>query len=169
MSSINPILVLLKNTHIGDAVPVEKIKAPQLSSYDVVIFGGGIHAGAINGIRFINNNLSSMINTKLVVFATGATPAIPEEIEKFRKANIPPDTDIAFFYFQSGMNYAGMHGSDKLLMGMLKAFLKLKKNKSDVEQGAADAIRHSYDYSDRNQIAPLINYVNAIKPTEEVS
>ena len=145
-----------------DAVCVEKTSISQIGQYDVVIFGGGIHAGTINGMGFIKNNLSAMTNKKIVVFATGATPAIPDEIQRFKKTNIPEGDDIAFFYFQSGMNYAKMHRADKLLMGMFKAFLKLKKNKSDVEKGTADAIRNSYDYSNREQIAPLVDYVNSI-------
>lgn len=107
-----------------------------------------------------------MKSKKIIVFATGATPAIPEEIERFRKTNIPCGEDIEFFYFQSGMNYAGMRGTDKMLMGMLKTFLKMKKNKSDVEKGTADAIQNSYDYSNRNQTAPLVHYVNVIRLTE---
>lgn len=145
-----------------EAVRLEKFSASQMSRYDVVIFGGGIHAGTINGIGFVKNNLSALENKKIIVFATGATPAIPSEIERFEKANIPPKNHISFFYFQSGMNYAKMHGRDKLLMSMFKAFLKLKKTKSDVEKGAADAIRHSYDYSNRDYIAPLIQYINSL-------
>lgn len=99
---------------------------------------------------------------KIIVFATGATPAIPEEIERFKRTNIPDGEDIHFFYFQSGMNYAKMHATDKMIMGIFKAFLKIKKSKSDVEKGAADAIKNSYDFSNRDQIAPLINYVNSI-------
>jgi hypothetical protein len=151
-----------------DAVRLEQISASKMSQYDVVIFGGGIHAGTINGIRYIKNNISTIKSKKIIVFATGATPAIPEEIERFRKANIPCGEDIEFFYFQSGMNYAQMHGTDKMLMGMLKTFLKIKKNKSDVEKGTADAIQNSYDYSNRNQLAPLIDYVNAIKFAQQV-
>ena len=149
-----------------DAVRLEKIRPSQMSRYDVVIFGGGIHAGIINGIGFVKKNLSAMANKKVIVFATGATPAIPSEIERFKKTNIPGGDGIAFFYFQSGMNYAKMQKRDKLLMGMFKAFLKLKKNKSDVEKGTADAIRNSYDYSHRDAIAPLIHYVNAIEGTK---
>ncbi len=99
---------------------------------------------------------------KIIAFATGATAAILEEIERFRKDNVPESMDIAFFYFQIGLNYAMMSAADKLLMGALKTALKLKKNKSDVEQGTFDAIQDSYDYSSRSQIEQLINYVNAI-------
>ncbi|RCX19297.1 menaquinone-dependent protoporphyrinogen IX oxidase [Anaerobacterium chartisolvens] len=141
------------------AVSVEKISLSEVAQYETVVFGGGIHAGAINGIRFIKNNLSLLHNKKIIVFATGATAPIPEEIERFRTANIPTNANIEFFYFQSGLNYENMRGMDKMLMGLLKTFLKLKKNKSDVEQGTQNAIQSSYDCSNRIQIEPLINFV----------
>lgn len=119
--------------------------------------------GAINGIRFLNDNMASLKIKEIVVFATGATPPIKEEIKRFRQANLPCDQNIKLFYFQSGMNYADMRCSDKLLMGLLKAFLKLKKSKTNTEQGAADAIQNSYDYSNRSQIEPLIQYVNSMQ------
>ena len=144
-----------------DAISLEKINTSELAQYDVVIFGGGIHAGRINGIKFIKNNISLLAGKKVIIFATGATAPIPEEIERFRKDNIPSGMDTAFFYFQSGMNYAKMNGSDRFLMGVLKAALKVKKNKSEVEKGAMDAIQNSYDYSNRSQIEPLIKYAKA--------
>jgi menaquinone-dependent protoporphyrinogen IX oxidase len=145
-----------------EVINLEKFSISEADQYDIIIFGGGIHAGRINGIKFIQNNLSLLSNKKLIVFATGATPPIDKEVERFRQNNIPNTIDIAFFYFQSGMNYTRMGGTDKLLMGMLKAVLNAKKNKSDVEQGTIDAIQNSYDYSSQSQIEPLISYINAI-------
>ena len=146
-----------------DIVCLEKFNIAKLAHYDVIILGGGIHAGRISGINFIKDNATSFTEKKIIVFATGATAPIPEEIERFRKDNIPQGMNIAFFYFQSGMNYARMNGTDRLMMTTLKTVLKLKKNKSAIEQGTMDAIRSSYDYSNSNQIEPLVNYINAIE------
>lgn len=145
-----------------NAVSLDRFDAAQAAQYDVIIYGGGIHAGKINGIKFIKNNAALLAEKKVIVFATGATPPIDEEVERFRKDNIPVDMDIAFFYFQSGMNYEKMGGGDKLLMGMLKTVLKAKRNKTDIEQGTMDAIQNSYDYSSQSQIQPLIDYIYAI-------
>ena len=41
-----------------DIVSLEKFSKSRMACYDVVIFGGGIHAGRISGIRFIKNNIS---------------------------------------------------------------------------------------------------------------
>ncbi len=142
-----------------DAISLDKFSIDRAAQYDVVIFGGGIHAGRVNGIKFIKNNMPLLAEKTVVVFATGATAPIPEEIEKFETDNIPDEMKIKFFYFQSGMNYSRIHGTDRLLMGVLKTVLTVKKNKSDVEKGTLDAIQESYDYSDRSQIEPLTRYI----------
>jgi len=98
----------------------------EMAQYDIVIFGGGMHAGRINGIKFIKNNISFSAKQKIIVFATGATAPIPQEADRFEKNNIPWGMDIKFYYFQSGMNYGRMHGADRLLMGVLKTVLKVK-------------------------------------------
>ncbi len=145
-----------------DIVCLENFNIAELVRYDVLILGGGIHAGRINGIKFINDHVASLKNKKIIVFATGATAPIPEEIERFRKDNLPQGMNIAFFYFQSGINYARMNGADRLMMTTLKTVLKLKINKSAVEHGTMDAIQNSYDYSKSTQIEPLVNYINTI-------
>jgi hypothetical protein len=146
-----------------DIVSLEKFSIAEIPRYDIVIFGGGIYAGRINGIKFVKNNISFSEGKKIIVFATGATAPMPEEIERFEKDNIPHGMDITFFYFQSGMNYERVHGTDRLLMGALKTVLKVKKNKSDIERGTLEAIQTSYDYSSRNQIKPLCDFINEIK------
>ena len=145
-----------------DAIPLEKFTPQGLKEYDIVIFGGGIYASRINGIKFIKDNLSQLTGKKIIVFATGAAAPIPEEIERIKKGNIPGGEDIAFFYFQSGLNYEKMQSGDRLLMGGLKFYLKSRWNKSDTDKGALAAIQSSYDYADRMNIKPLVDYANTV-------
>ncbi len=146
-----------------DIVRFDGFNIEQMACYDIVILGGGIYAGRINGANLIKNNASSFSEKKVIVFAAGASAPIPQEIERYEKHSIPQDMNIEFFYFQSGMNYTRMNGTDKLLMTAFKTILKLKKNKSAVEQGTNDAIQRSYDYSNINQIDPLVNYAKTIE------
>ncbi|MBU5590156.1 flavodoxin domain-containing protein [Clostridium sp. MSJ-4] len=144
------------------AISLSETNSLNLNQYDIIIFGGGMHAGKINGIKFIKDNLSAFKDKQIVIFATGGTAPIPEEVEKFRKNNVPENENLPFFYFQSGMNYEKMKGADKMLMGILKIMLKMSKNKSDVERGTEEAIKNSYDYSSRQQIDPLLKYVKSL-------
>lgn len=145
-----------------DIASLDKFDILDIGNYDLVIFGGGIYAERINGISFIKKNWPVLEKKKIIVFATGATPPMPKEIERVKKDNIPQDMDIEFFYFQSGLNYAKMSIANKLLIRVFRSALKAKKDKTAVEQAILDAIENSYDYSDISQIEPLISYIYRI-------
>ncbi len=145
------------------SVELKDVQFDDLSKYDIIIFGGGMHANKINGIKFIKSNLELFKNKHIIVFATGATPASAVEVvRKFEDSNIPEGSNIPFFYFQSGMNYKDMRVNDKMMMNCLKLVLKAKKDKDSVEQGTMDAISNSYDNSDRIFIKPLIDHVRGL-------
>ena len=142
----------LKNAH-----------ASEIMKYDIIIYGGGMHANKINGIKFIKDNLELLKDKHLIVFATGATPASAiDEVKGFERENIPSGSNIPFFYFQSGMNYRDMTMSDKMMMTCLKLALKFKKDKDSAEQGTMNAIRDSYDHSKPVSIKPLVQYVQEL-------
>ncbi|ABR48288.1 hypothetical protein Amet_2129 [Alkaliphilus metalliredigens QYMF] len=149
---LNCTTIELKDAHISE-----------ITKYDIIIFGGGMHANKINGIKFIKNNLERFRNNHLIIFATGATPASAvEEVKKFEQANIPCGHSIPFFYFQSGMNYKDMRIIDKIIMNCFNFVLRLKKDKNSVEQGTMEAISNSYDNSNQIVIKPLIHYVRQL-------
>jgi len=142
----------LKDAHISD-----------ITKYDIIIFGGGMHANKVNGINLIKNNLKQLTNNHLIIFATGATPASAvEEVKRFEQSNIPNESNIQFFYFQSGMNYKDMRINDKMMMNCLKFALRAKKDKNSVEQGTMEAISNSYDNSNQIFIKPLTNHVRGL-------
>jgi hypothetical protein len=149
---LNCTTIELKDAHISE-----------VSKYDIIIFGGGIHANKINGIKFIKNNLETFNSKQLIVFATGATPASAvEQVKEFEQANIPSGANIPFFYFQSGMNYKDMRINEKMVMNCLKFVLSLKKDKNAVEQGTMESISDSHDDSNQIFIKPLIDYVQGL-------
>ncbi len=96
-----------------EAYPVENVNLVDLSKFDLIIYGGGVRAGRIDGIKFITKTRTRFLNKKLVIFATGGTPPRETEaIERVRTMNVPKNSGIPFFYFQSGFNYEKMKGMD---------------------------------------------------------
>ena len=145
-----------------DTIELKDVKLTKINNYDIIIFGGGMHANKLNGVKFIKKNLKRLNNKHFIVYATGATPAtVVEEIKKFEHANIPSD-NIPFFYFQSGLNYENMRMIDKVIMNSYKLVLKLIRNKNSVEKGTLEAISTSYDHSQKVFIEPLVHYVRGL-------
>lgn len=133
------------------------IAKKDLEIYDLVIYGGRIHAGKIDRYKQFVRKLNE--RSKLIIFATGATPAEAEETIKIMWDNNFTKKEqeiIPHYYFQSGLNYEKMNFGDKLIMKALAKMLSNKDTKSPEEEGCEQSISHSYDISSRELILPLI-------------
>lgn len=62
------------------------IKASDLEPYDTIIFGGGLYAGGVSGIKLLTKNFSKFSQKNLVLFTCGlADPADSVNTENIKK------------------------------------------------------------------------------------
>lgn len=150
---------------IADRLGCESIELKQalgkhFSEYDFVIYGGGIHAGSLNGFKKFKEKCSGVNMEKLVVFATGASPNTrTSDIEGMWKNNLSPKElqATSHFYMQGGLSYERMSLPDRLLMKMAAPML-------EKEMGIEGefSIRESYDISSPEFIEPLVACVKGV-------
>lgn len=144
------------------AVAVKDFTKEELNSYDTIIYGGGITAGMIGGLKKFKSWMLDTSNKKFIVFATGGVPyEVYEKEDQVRNANFTEleKQHIPYYYFQGGINYENMKLGSRLMMRMFASILRKKKNKTPEEQASADMMAKSYDHSDRKFIQPLIQCV----------
>lgn len=144
-------------------ISIDEMKNFAPEDYDAVIFGSYIHASKINGLKKIKDLTAG--KTKLLLFATGASPAdSKEDVDGMWKENLT-DAELAaipHFYMPAGLNYERMKGPEKLLMKTMAKVVGKASKKSDPADtdnyGAemAAAIQGSYDISSREFIRPLV-------------
>ncbi len=148
---------------IGCAIAdFKSITIEVMSKYDTVIFGSRSHAGRIDGYKKAKELFEKSSSKNFIVFATGATPNDTEEIiNDFWKQNLPADElmNVPHFYMQSGMCYEKMGLLDRMMMKMVRAMLKQKKDKDEHEKGFEHAISSSYDISSKEYIKPLVSHI----------
>lgn len=133
-----------------------------IAEYDFVIYGSRIHAGKVDGLKKIKCLFRDNERSKLVIFATGATPSATKNvIDTIWEANFSENElkTIPHFYMQGGLNYEKMGIGDRLIMKTLAKMLSRKNNKSSEEAGCEQAIGSSYDISSREYIVPLVQFV----------
>jgi menaquinone-dependent protoporphyrinogen IX oxidase len=139
-----------------------EFKSEMIHDYDLIIFGSRIHAGKVDGFSEFKRVLGERSSAKLVVFATGATPAAVEDtIDIIWKTNLSEAErkDIPHFYLQGGLNYEKMGVGDRFIMKMLSKMLSKQKAKKPEESGCEAAISSSHDISSKDFIKPLIECV----------
>lgn len=146
----------------ADLFHVSDVNIGKLKNYDTIIYGGGLYAAGINGIKLITDNTSILEGKKLIVFATGASVGRAEEIDEVRNKNFTAEQQkfIKFFYLRGGFNYKNLSFFNKILMTFLKLKLKKKKDLTSDEKGMLAAYDHPIDFCKKKNIQELIDYAN---------
>lgn len=138
-----------------EARPYKGIKASELAGYDVVIYGGWIMAGMVNGydkIRKMNLN-------KVIVFGVGMSVPSDEVVAKMVEQNRVPAED--FFYFEGGYRPEKVGCLKRMMMNMIKRSLEKKTDKTEADLHMLVTFKGG-DNTDRAAIEPLIKRANGV-------
>lgn len=137
----------------------KELSVEKMSEFDVVVYGGGLYAGMINGLKKAKVMFEKSSAAKFIVFATGGTPnKATKEIAEVWKNNLSAEELQAMphFYMQGGICYEKMSLLNRTIMKMMSKILDKKKNKDSEEEGFAQAIKNSYDITSKEYAEPLI-------------
>lgn len=149
----------------ADIIDAKKGNIDLLATYDTIIYGGGLYASGINGVKLITQNFDKIKTKKIIVFATGASPA-REEVDKdvkeknFTQAQLEK---IKFYYLRGGFDYSKLNVFDKFLMSLLKWMINRKKREglTQDEIGMMAIYNKPTDYTREAYIEDLITYATS--------
>ena len=80
----------------GNLVDFKEVTAEIMSGYDVVVYGGGLYAGMINGYKKAKEMFEKSSANRFILFATGGTPnESTKEIEEVWKNNLSAEEGFA--------------------------------------------------------------------------
>lgn len=146
----------------ADLSPYSEVTIKELQSYDTIIYGGGLYAVGINGIKLITKNLYRLEGKRIIVFASGATPPREDAIEQVKNNNFTVEQQerIQFFYLRGGFDYNKLKLIDKLLMKLLKRKLEKKSKLTLDEKGMLAAYNTPVDFTMKKNIEGIISYLH---------
>ena len=138
-----------------------EVKPSQLTNYDVVVYGGGLYAGGIIGVKLVTENPCNC----LIVFTVGAADPDTTDYSAILSKNFTQDllSKVKVFHLRGGIDYAKLSIVHKGMMAMLKRMVS-KSKKSGAEVSEEDKVfLESYggkiDFTNKAAIKPLIDYV----------
>lgn len=148
----------------GELVEIGKEKPnEQLTEYDVIIYGGGIYAGGIDGISFLTKNYDKIKGKSLILFTVGlADPEKKEQFTDIIDKNLTPEMrqNIKVFHLRGGINYQKLSIPHKIMMSMVKHFRVKMDEPMDEEQLAfMETYGKQVDFTDRQSITSLVDHV----------
>jgi len=142
----------------ADLLKGEKTKVEDLLNYDTIVYGGGLYAVGINGLKLITKNYDKLKDKKLIVFGVGASPVRPAVVEEVKNKNLTEEQQqtIEFFLLRGGFDKRRLTPVDGVLMQIMKINLKMKKNPTADERGMLNAYIHPVDFTSEKHIEPIL-------------
>jgi flavodoxin len=149
----------------ADLLRLKKIDMDTLLKYDMIIYGGCLHAVGISGVNMIKNNLNKLRDKNIIIFTTGASPSRESIVSKVRDSNfsVEEQKQIQFYYFRGGFDFKKLNFTNKILMTLLKWKLTLKRDKTSDEKGMLAAYSKPIDFTKKENVKELLEYVRSLK------
>ena len=149
----------------ADLFRIEKIDIDLLLKYDLIIYGGSLHAVGISGVKIIKNNLSKLRNKNIIIFTTGASLPNESIVSEVKDSNfsVEEQKQIQFYYFRGGFDFNKLNLINKILMTLLKWKIKLKRDKAPDEKGMLAAYSRPMDFTKKENIKGLLEFVRSLR------
>lgn len=135
----------------------------KILDYDIIIYGGNLHAVGISGVDIIRKNLPRLKEKTIVIFATGASPSRPGISSEVLSRNFSSDeqNQITFFYFRGGFDYNKLDLVNKAIMTLMKWKIKSKKEWNSDEKGMMEAFSNPFDFTDKENLKELLEFIHS--------
>jgi menaquinone-dependent protoporphyrinogen IX oxidase len=149
----------------ADLFSIEKINIDSLIKYDMIIYGGSLHAVGISGVSIIKDNLNKLRSKKIIIFATGASPLRESTTSEVKNNNFSAEEQkqIQFYYFRGGFDFKKLNFINKVLMILMKWKITLKGDKTSDEEGMLAAYSKPMDFTKKENVKELLEYVRSLR------
>ena len=140
-------------------IPLDKAAPFALKEFPLILYGGPVHGGDIEGL----DTLRGMARGRILVFAVGALPD-PEVVRaKLRNANDIPEED--FFYLEGGMRYDELPPGTKRALRLYQHTLEMgnQDNLSPEQRFFLNNIGRTFDHMDRNAAEAVVAAAESLR------
>lgn len=136
-----------------------------LADYDILVFGGAIHAGGILGIRWLQKNFKHLADKKIVTFAVGLNVNDQAIQQECREINfVKKIAELPCYFLRGGYDPSKASGMDKKLMGVVRKMIAGKNPAlmTESERELLEAIETGADYTDHQSIKELVDAIQKL-------
>jgi len=152
-------IALALNSDLFDAQTVEP---KVLSQYDVVIYGGGLYAGGIAGVKLVTQNPCK----NLIVFTVGLADPNATDYSPIINKNFSLEllAKTKFFHLRGGIDYKKLGPVHKAMMAMMKGMIQ-RKPESEREADDKEFLNtynSKVNFEDKRTIDSVIAYVKGL-------
>ena len=148
----------------GDLFEHSKIDITDLMNYNTMVFGGGLYASGIAGIKFLTENYEKLKDKNIIVFTVGLASTDDKEVfvpiieKNFTEEMID---NIKIFHLRGGIDYSELGFIHKAMMWGLKKVLSRKSpyEMTDDDKELLATYGKKVDFMDRDSISPMVSCI----------
>lgn len=145
----------------------KSIQAARLKDYDTIVYGGGLYAGGVSGLRLLIDNFDALKDKNIVLFTCGlADPADEENVANIRASlakSLTPHMreKIKIFHLRGAIDYAKLGPVHKSMMATLHGMTKRRDFASlrNEDREMLDTYGKTADFTDRMTTRPILDYI----------
>ena len=144
-----------------DIIPYDDFKSKMVEAYDLIIYGGGVHAGGIKGFDTFQKVIKKYRGEKkFIIFACGMNVENFDQRAELRDVNFSKDylKGLTCYYLNGNFDPALVSGIDKKILAWSRKILlsKGKLNFTKEDKILLDRMDNGYKGLDRNNILKLV-------------
>lgn len=147
----------------------KEIKASDLAHYDIIIYGGGLYAGSVNGLSIIKKSFKSISDKSIYLFTVGAADVDNEKntanIRRSLGKVLTPEMEskMNIFHFRGGIDYPKLSFIHRMMMSMMVKMIR-RKPESELSSEDKDMLLtygQVVDFTDKAFIKVMIDHIKA--------
>lgn len=135
--------------------------AEQLLGYDLILFGSGLYNGKIGIASYIKKNAKILKFKKFGIFISCSSDGSAEYRAQIKEKNLPEDLRKARLFQLRGGLSKKLSIADSMAVAMQKASISKKETRSREDLMILGMFESPQDYTDRENLQPLLEYVNS--------
>jgi menaquinone-dependent protoporphyrinogen IX oxidase len=145
----------------ADLLTAQDVNSTIIDQYHIVIYGGGLYAGGIAGVKLVTQNPCN----HLIVFTVGLADPAETDYSEIINKNFSPELyqKTKFFHLRGGIDYKKLGPVHKVMMAMMKGMIKrMPESEQPAHKEFLDTYNKKVYFEDKNTIDSIITYVNGI-------
>lgn len=146
----------------ADLFAAKELSPKALGQYDVVVYGGGLYAGGIAGVKLVTQNICN----SLVVFTVGLADPDSTDYSTIINKNFTAEllSKTKLFHLRGGIDYKQLGPVHRTMMALMKAaILKKPESKRDSEDKEfLETYNRAVNFEDKRTIDSIVDYVRGL-------
>ncbi|WP_101909444.1 flavodoxin domain-containing protein [Marasmitruncus massiliensis] len=146
----------------ADLFAAQTVEPKVLSQYDIIIYGGGLYAGGIAGVKLVTQNPCK----NLIMFTVGLANPHSTDYSAIINKNFTPELleRTKFFHLRGGIDYKKLSPVHKVMMAMMKGMIQRKpESEREVDDKEfLNTYNSKVNFEDKRTIDSIISYVEGL-------